>query len=197
MVYQDPLVFRDRPAVLRMLITCVSSENCEERAVPDLVRWFADCLMAIKETANAPNLDKAVRIIAVTLKQSVCLIPDSVCRTLSEVWQTSKKWELTAENFIIYLTFYLEPNTVEPYNNVFGCNGVPVIAFSSTVVARSLIDTMYWIPACCVRAIRLFCILCCICCAMATPKTSGEAHLREAQYVIAGAVTALAHTIRK
>lgn len=47
----------ERVGVLRMLLTCLNLESCEVSETSDIIRWFADCLMAIKETAGSPSPD--------------------------------------------------------------------------------------------------------------------------------------------
>lgn len=50
----------ERAGVLRMLLTCLDLESFEASATSDVIRWFADCLMAVKETTQSPSLDVAL-----------------------------------------------------------------------------------------------------------------------------------------
>ncbi|XP_029829078.2 focadhesin [Ixodes scapularis] len=50
----------ERADVLRMLLTCLDLESSEAGATSDVIGWFADCLMAVKETTQSPSLDVAL-----------------------------------------------------------------------------------------------------------------------------------------
>ncbi|CAN7937752.1 unnamed protein product [Ixodes hexagonus] len=47
----------ERESVLRMLLTCLKLDDSDTSGTSDVIRWFADCLMAVKETAESPSLD--------------------------------------------------------------------------------------------------------------------------------------------